>query len=97
MTGRISVTQALGTIIHDVAEGRICLGDVMETIKTWESDMDARTLVSTHASTIGTKSDPMALRARRMHLAVLSLAVRMEVLMRSASVDARANHPSVTA
>jgi hypothetical protein len=97
MTGRISVTQALGTIIHDVAENRISLGDVLETIKTWESDMDARTLVSTHSASKVTKVDPMALRARGMHLAVLSLAVRLEVLMRSASVDARANHPSVTA
>jgi hypothetical protein len=97
MTGRISVTEALGTIIHDVAENRISLGDVLETIKTWETDMDARALVSTHASTIGTKSDPMALRARGMHLAVLSLAVRLEVLMRSASVDQPAGQPSVTA
>jgi hypothetical protein len=97
MTSRISVTEALGTIIHDVAENRICLSDVMETIKTWETDMDARAVAITHA-TIATKFDPMALRARGMHLAVLSLAVRLEALMRrSASVDARANHPSVTA
>jgi hypothetical protein len=97
MTGPISVTQALGSIIHDVAENRMCLGDVLETIKTWESDMYARALVVTHA-TIGTKFDPMALRARGMHLAVLSLAVRLDILMRRhASVDARANHPSVTA
>jgi hypothetical protein len=97
MTGRISVTEALGTIIHDVAENRICLSDVLETIKTWEGDMDARTLVSTHSASKVTKIDPMALRARGMHLAVLSLAVRLEVLMRSASVDQPAGQPSVTA
>jgi hypothetical protein len=51
MTGRISVTEALGTIIHDVAEGRLSLGDVMETIKTWEGDMDARAAFGTLALT----------------------------------------------
>jgi hypothetical protein len=97
MTGRVSVTETLGTIIHDVADGRIQLSEVLETIKTWENDMDARTMVSTYSASKVTRVDPMALRARGMHLAVLSLAVRLKVLMRSASVDQPANHPSVTA
>jgi hypothetical protein len=94
MTGRINVTEALGTIIHDVADGRIQLSEVLETIKTWENDMDARTMVSTHSASKVTRVDAMALRARGMHLAVLSLGVRLELLLHGATLHDPVRSPS---
>ena len=81
MNGKLNVTATLGTVFHDVAEGRVKLGDVLECLQRWETDMAEREIAAIKANQGNREGVLMATRARGMHLAVLSLGVRLELLL----------------
>lgn len=85
MNGRLSATASLGSAIHDVAESRIRLGDLLEVVKNWEADMAAREAEAIRHNQETGDGVLMATRARGMHLAVLALAVRLEMLLEGKS------------
>lgn len=81
MNGKLSVTTTLGTAIHQVAHGRVRLGDLLEAVQRWEADMESREREAIKANE-GTRDGVLiATRARGMHLAALSLGVRLELLL----------------
>lgn len=90
MNGRISATSSLGTAILDVAEGRLRLGDLLEVCRQWEADMEAREREAIRANQESGEGVLMATRARGMHLAVLALGVRLEMLIEGTSLSAPA-------
>lgn len=81
MNAPVTVTPALRSLLHQVATGSRSVDGILDTIATWEADMEERERVAIQA----TKEDGgyvlMATRARGMHLAVLSLGVRLELLL----------------
>lgn len=81
MTARINVTESLGAVIHDVAEGRLEFGALLEVIQNWETDMAARERTAIRSNQTTGADVLMATRARGMHLAVLALGVRLELLL----------------
>lgn len=92
MNTRLSVTASLGSAIHDVAEGRQRLGDLLEVVKNWEADMESREREAIRQNQATGTEVLMATRARGMHLAVLALAVRLEMLLEGKSLSDPANH-----
>lgn len=81
MNGKLNVTSTLGTAIHEMAEGSIRVGDLLECVSRWEADMESREREAIRANE-GTRDGVLlATRARGMHLAVLSLGVRLELLL----------------
>lgn len=81
MNGGLNVVSTLGTAIHQVAEGRLRLGDLLEAVQRWEADMESREREAIKANQ-GTRDGVLiATRARGMHLAALSLGVRLELLL----------------
>ena len=87
MNGRLSATASLGSAIHDVAENRISLGQLLEVVKNWEADMASREAEAIRANQETGDGVLMATRARGMHLAVLALAVRLEMLLEGKSLS----------
>ena len=87
MNGKLNVTSTLGTCLHDVAEGRLQLGEFLEVVQRWEADMESREREAIRANE-GTKDGVLlATRARGMHLAVLSLGVRLELLLEGTNLS----------
>ena len=89
MNARVNVTSALGTAVHDVAEGRLRLGDLLAVIHNWETDMENREREAIRANQEAGDGVLMATRARGMHLAVLALGVRLEMLIEGTSLSTR--------
>ena len=89
MNARINVASALGTAVHEVAEGRLRLGDLLEVIRNWETDMEGREREAIRANQEAGDGVLMATRARGMHLAVLALGVRLEMLIEGTSLSTR--------
>ncbi len=81
MNAPVTVTPALRTLLHQVATGSRSVDGILDTIATWEADMEERERVAIRANQGNGEGVIMATRARGMHLAVLSLGVRLELLL----------------
>ena len=81
MNGHVSVTPSLGRLITQVVDGSRSLNSVLETVERWETDMESRERAAIRANEGTGETVIMAVRARGMHLAALSLGVRLELLL----------------
>jgi hypothetical protein len=80
MNPHTNVTNALGATIADVAAGRLSVDAVLACVERWASDMACRERAAIPTSLRTGEALILAIRGRGMHLAVLSLGVRLDLL-----------------
>ena len=81
-TPATDVTRQLVDALAEVGEGRIELSKLVEVIDQWQSDQAHRGKNAMVSSNHVSPTHQRALRGRGAYLAVLSLAVRLEELLR---------------
>lgn len=91
MNGHVTVTPALRRLLTEVASGSRSVDGILETIERWEADMAGRERAAIRANEGTGESLMIAVRARGMYLAALSLGVRLELLLEGTTLETPTN------